>query len=84
MLAISDHLVNSGGFHCVPGFCQRWQEWAAANRRHASSSGLVPMPAADAVRQHLQRIPLRPGSAVLCRAGSRKRGKFTTRDGRWE
>lgn len=68
VLAISPHLHNSGGFHCIPGAARQWQQWASANATYAQGqrgNSLVELPKEDGMRIHTQRITMRPGSAVL-------------------
>lgn len=65
LLAISDHRENSGGFHCVPGFASQWQQWAEANKAIKKTGPLVDVPKDDPMRHSIQRITMRPGSAVL-------------------
>lgn len=65
VLALSEHTQSSGGFHCVPGFCRHWKQWAAHNEEYRMGSGLVAVPTGDPMRAHIQRILMRAGSIVL-------------------
>lgn len=65
VLAISDHTENSGGFHCVPGFAPQWKAWGEANKASKRTGALVDVPREDPMRHAIQRITMRPGSAVL-------------------
>lgn len=67
VLAISPHLHNTGGFHCIPGAARQWQQWSRHNppKHGARGESLVDLPRDDPMRFHTQRITMRPGSAVL-------------------
>lgn len=65
VIAVSDHRKDAGGFHCVPGFTHQWKAWAAANSQRQCDATLFEVPAADLMRPFLQRVCMRPGSAVL-------------------
>jgi len=81
VLAISDHRLDTGGFHCVPGFCRHWQAWAQANMAF-TDAGLVTVPEGDSMRPHLQKIPMRAGSVVLWDSRT-PHGNFPNQSGSW-
>eukprot|EP01052_Picozoa_sp_SAG31_P028679 SAG31_NODE_2789_length_5089_cov_4.516433_1_plen_400_part_00 len=82
VLAISDHTAASGGFHCVPGFAKYWKAWAAAHEEYASNSELVAVPTGNVIRQHLVRIPMRPGSVCLWDSRT-PHGNFPNESNQW-
>lgn len=65
IVGISDHVSGAGGFHCVPGFPSQFQAWALANVDKMTDHGLVDVPDDDSMRDHIQQIYFRPGSALL-------------------
>jgi len=65
VIAISEHTPTSGGFHCVPGFPSQWKGWAKANKKGYMRNPLIDVPRSDPMREAIQRITMRAGSALL-------------------
>eukprot|EP00051_Salpingoeca_urceolata_P023764 m.408878 g.408878 ORF g.408878 m.408878 type:complete len:362 (-) comp20150_c5_seq3:736-1821(-) len=68
VLAITEHTLTSGGFHCIPLFCvgfhRVYEEYAEAYRQHEHSGSLVNLPD-QGHKRFAQRIPMRKGSFVI-------------------
>lgn len=72
LVALVDCPVETGGFHCVPGFTNdRFFQWA---KTHEDSYGSLPeiasrnfieVPEKDPMRQEIQKVPLKAGSLLI-------------------
>lgn len=82
VLALSDHTSTSGGFHCIPGFCGQFHRWAKENAEFRMDSELVAVPTGDPIRRHIQRLPMRAGSACLWDSRT-PHGNFPNASDKW-
>jgi len=65
-----DNEYQDGGFICVPGFAQHFNEWASKNKSSefvqiASESNSVQFPPKHWLNSHAQRITMKAGSMVI-------------------
>lgn len=68
ILAVADCPVETGGFHCVPGFHKHLRGWAHANRSlydPTCTDTTVQVPKGDPMRADIQKCPIRAGSLLI-------------------
>ena len=64
LVAISNHTKTSGGFHCLPGFHQKFGAYAAAHLADRREGDLIDV-ADECLKQKLCKVTLRPGSLLI-------------------
>jgi len=65
LLALTNAIKTSGGFHCVPGFAPNFKKWSIDNVDKRSKGSLINVPANDVIRTQIQPITLRKGSLLI-------------------
>ena len=64
LFALTNQLVEDGGFHCVPGSHKFSKKWASENQFSGSSCNMN-VPKDDHLHDAIQQIPLRKGSFLF-------------------
>lgn len=72
LVALVDCPVETGGFHCVPGFTDdRFFQWAKTHehsygsRPEIASRNFIEVPETDPMRQEIRKVPLKAGSLLI-------------------
>jgi len=65
LVTLSETNENTGGFHCVPAFHHKFEEWQEINKAKRKTGGLITVPVDDPIRNEIQKIPMRKGSLLI-------------------
>jgi len=68
LLNFLDCPEENGGYHTVPGFNQRFFDWARDNEHHKTEfkgRNFVDVPVDDLIRKEIVKIPMRAGSLFI-------------------